>query len=305
MLALGIYNLAKCPDPTGDDCTSLLSSRSITSEGYHYELEVPCEDKGQAATLSRSDHTSKWSISLTYLGDEDIDAVNNKILATTASVVLPTRSPCGEKFKFCNVTGSAVSTIGCELNVVEVAAATNNAGVGTRSSPRRPSKSKKVASQQELFMDELKAAKVGDMYVFSSKLANADLVCPWDNGADCMDLVGEKHLHVKRLPHLGDREQYEAVLVSAYDESTGLVTFAANVKETSTSKGGRRQKSRTFARKYQINVDEYFGGLFNEDFMYEGSRVAVKSTSAYSVVELINQGIIEAKHAQQKKAIKM
>ena len=53
MLALGIYNLAKCPDPTGDDCTSLLSSRSITSEGYHYELEVPCEDKGQAATLSR------------------------------------------------------------------------------------------------------------------------------------------------------------------------------------------------------------------------------------------------------------
>ena len=51
---------------------------------------------------------------------------------------------------------------------------------------------------------------------------------------------------------------------------------------------------------YEIDVDRYFGGEFDSDFEGEdGSPLAAKSTTAYSVVNLMSAGVVGAAHARK------
>ena len=297
-LALGVYKLEKSIGSL-DTLEALTSRTSLVLGGHQYELEDPEEDEGQTAVLSRSDMDSKWRLTLTYQGGDRYDAVDGRVVAVTRSAVAPTQSPCGAKFHFCSILGFAAKKNKCKLEVGEVEAQTSSGR-----SPRHRKKATRISTKKEIFMDELKASKTGALYAFAPELFDAEndldpgaFAGPWGKGVDIKPQGGkEERAFIKKLPFLGDDSKYQAVLVSEYDCSTGVVSFAANVREVPPGKKNKK----TFARKYEIDVDRYFGGEFDSDFEGEdGSPLAAKSTTAHSVVDLMSAGIVGAAHARK------
>ena len=165
-------------------------------------------------------------------------------------------------------------------------------------------KATRISTKKEIFMDELKASKTGALYTFAPELFDAQdddldpgaFIGPWGKGVVIIPQGSKDPAFIKKLPFLGDDSKYQAVLVSEYDCSTGVVSFAANVREVPPGKKNKK----TFARKYEIDVDRYFGGEFDSDFEGEdGSPLAAKSTTAHSVVDLMSAGIVGAAHARK------
>ena len=70
--------------------------------------------------------------------------------------------------------------------------------------------------------------------------------------------------------------------------------------ERSRGNNSHKRNKKTFARKYEIDVDRYFGDEFDSDFEADdGSPLAAKSTTAYSVVNLMSAGVVGAAHARK------